>query len=43
MLRASYPAMQHVAKTILEKNRSKEADKKLLSIKEILNLIPGTN
>ena len=30
-------------KTILEKNRSKEADKKLLSIKEILNLIPGTN
>ena len=43
MLRASYPAMQHVAKTILEKNRSKDADKKLLSIKEILNLIPGTN
>ena len=43
MLRASYPAMQHVAKTILEKNRSKEVDKKLLSIKEILNLIPGTN
>ena len=43
MLRASYPAMQNVAKTILEKNRSKEADKKLLSIKEILNLIPGTN
>ena len=43
MLRASYPAMQHVAKTILEKNRSKEADKKLLRIKEILNLIPGTN
>ena len=43
MLRASYPAMQHVAKTILEKNRSKEADKKLLSIKEILNLVPGTN
>ena len=43
MLRASYPAMHNVAKTILEKNRSKEADKKLLSIKEILNLIPGTN
>ncbi len=43
MLRASYPAMETVAKSILKNKRSKEADKILLSIKQILNLIPGTN
>ncbi len=43
MLRASYPSMQNVAKTILKNQRSKESDKQLLSIKQILNLIPGTN
>jgi phosphoenolpyruvate phosphomutase len=43
MLRASYPAMELVAKSILKNNRSKEADKSLLSIKKILDLIPGTN
>lgn len=43
MLRAAYPAMKEVATLILKNSRSKEADKKLLSIKEILNLIPGTN
>ena len=42
MLRASYPAMQNVAKNILKYKRSYESDKFLLSIKEILNLIPGT-
>lgn len=42
MLRAAYPAMQHVAKTILENQRSLEADKYCMSIKEILELIPGT-
>ena len=42
MLRASYPAMQSVAKNILKYGRSYESDKFLLSIKEILNLIPGT-
>ena len=43
MLRASYPAMESVAKSILKNDRSKEADNQLLSIKQILNLIPGTN
>jgi phosphoenolpyruvate phosphomutase len=43
MLRASYPSMQNVAKTILKNQRSKESDKQLLSIKQILNLIPGAN
>ena len=42
MLRACYPAMMTVAKSILKNKRSREADKKLLSIKQILNLIPGT-
>ena len=43
MLRASYPAMETVAKLILKNKRSKEADKILLSIKKILNLIPGAS
>jgi len=42
MLRASYPAMFNVAKNILKYGRSYESDKFLMSIKEILNLIPGT-
>ena len=42
LLRSSYPAMVNTAKSILENSRSKEADKNLISIKEILNLIPGT-
>ena len=42
MLRAAYPGMMNVAKSILENDRSKEAEENLLSIKEILNLIPGT-
>ena len=42
MLRASYPAMKKVAKEILKNGRSYESDKFLLSIKDILNLIPGT-
>tara|TARA_B110000438_G_C15761066_1_gene627302 strand:+ start:256 stop:1566 length:1311 start_codon:yes stop_codon:yes gene_type:complete len=43
MLRAAYPAMRSVAFDILKNSRTKEADSKLLSIKEILNLIPGTS
>jgi phosphoenolpyruvate mutase len=43
MLRASYPAMRNVALDILRNRRSYDSDKNLLSIKEILNLIPGTN
>jgi phosphoenolpyruvate phosphomutase len=42
MLRASYPAMVQVATTILENERSKEADSLCMPIKQILELIPGT-
>ena len=42
MLRASYPAMKKVASDILKNGRSYESDKFLLSIKDILELIPGT-
>lgn len=42
LLRAAYPAMCKVAKTILEAERSLEVDDMCLSIKEILELIPGT-
>ena len=42
MLRSSYPAMKKVAEEILKFVRSYESDKSLMSIKEILNLIPGT-
>lgn len=42
MLRSSYPAMMKTAKTILENERSKEADQLCMPIKEILELIPGT-
>ncbi len=42
MLRAAYPGMKNVAKSILENDRSLEAEEQLLSIKEILDLIPGT-
>lgn len=41
MLRASYPAMLDAAKSILENERSFEADKMCMPIKEILELIPG--
>ncbi len=42
MLRASYPAMVDVAKSILSNGRSSDANDKCMPIKEILNLIPGT-
>jgi phosphoenolpyruvate mutase len=42
MLRASYPAMQNVALEILKNGRSFESEKSLISIKNILELIPGT-
>lgn len=41
MLRAAYPAMVKTAKSILTHGRSAEADADLLSIREILELIPG--
>jgi phosphoenolpyruvate phosphomutase len=42
LLRSAYPNMVKTAKSILINKRSLEAEKKLLSIKEILELIPGT-
>ena len=39
LLRAAYPAMQNAARTILEKSRAFEIDKKIIPIKEIINLI----
>jgi phosphoenolpyruvate phosphomutase / 2-hydroxyethylphosphonate cytidylyltransferase len=43
LLRAAYPAMTNTAISILKNGRSKECDKKIISIKEILKLIPGTS
>lgn len=39
LLRAAYPAMENVAKTILTHHRAKEADDSLMSIKQIITLI----
>ena len=40
LLRSSYPTMVNTAKSILENQRSSETDESLMSIKDILNLIP---
>lgn len=40
LLRASYPTMVNTAKSILENQRSSETDESLMSIKDILSLIP---
>ena len=42
MLRSAYPAMLKTAELILKNERAYEASKKCMSIKDILNLIPGT-
>ncbi len=42
LIRAAYPAMVDAAKSILHHKRSYEIDDKLMSIKDILKLIPGT-
>ena len=42
MLRAAYPAMHKAAKSILENKRAFEAREYCMSIKEILEIIPGT-
>ena len=42
LLRASFPSMQNVAKTILKNKRTSELDDTCMSIKDILELIPGT-
>ena len=39
LLRAAYPAMLSAAKTILTKQRSYEVEKKISSIKDVINLI----
>ena len=41
LLRSAYPAMVDTAKSILENERSFEADSRMMPINEILNLIPG--
>ncbi len=42
MLRAAYPAMLKVAKSVLKNGRSLEAEPDCMAIKEILEFIPGT-
>ena len=42
LLRTAYPSMIECAKSILQNNRSLETNEMTMSIKEILNLIPGT-
>jgi phosphoenolpyruvate phosphomutase len=42
LLRSAYPAMVDTAKSILTNQRSSECDARLLPIKDILELIPGT-
>lgn len=42
MLRSAYPAMVNTAKSILTHHRSLEANDMCMSVKEILELIPGT-
>tara|TARA_B100000780_G_scaffold222692_1_gene161792 strand:- start:2400 stop:3698 length:1299 start_codon:yes stop_codon:yes gene_type:complete len=41
MLRSSYPSMLETAKSILTNGRAMEATENLLSIKEVINLIPN--
>ena len=42
MLRAAYPAMLKVAKSVLENGRSLESESDCMSINEILDFVPGT-
>lgn len=42
LLRASYPAMVNVAESILTHHRALEAGDMCMSVKEILELVPGT-
>jgi phosphoenolpyruvate phosphomutase len=43
LLRASYPAMVDVAKSILLDGKTQNIENKIMSMPEILALIPGTN
>lgn len=42
LLRSAYPAMVETARSILMHERSAECDERMMSIKSILELIPGT-
>ena len=42
LLRSAYPAMLETARSILECGRSLESEERMMSIKQILELIPGT-
>ena len=42
LMRSAFPAMKKTAESILTHSRSLECDEHMLSIKEILELIPGT-
>ena len=42
LLRSAYPAMKRTAESILHHGRSWEAESELISIDEVLGLIPGT-
>ena len=42
LLRSAFPAMQATAEMILRNGRSAECDASMLSVKKILELIPGT-
>jgi phosphoenolpyruvate phosphomutase len=41
LIRSAFPSMMKTAKSILEHNRALESEEYCMSIKEILNLIPG--
>lgn len=41
LLRSAYPAMVKTAKSILQHSRSAEADDQMMTLKEVLELIPG--
>lgn len=43
LLRAAYPAMLSTATSILRHQRAEESESNLISLDQILNLIPGTN
>ncbi len=43
LLRSAYPSMVRCAQSILQNGRSYESDKEMMSINEVINLIPGTN
>ncbi len=42
LLRSAFPAMESTAESILKNSRSSECERQMLSISEILELIPGT-